>query len=131
MDLLLCDALGAARRIMQADQTVYLHPSRVDLLNAEAMRVGEHNFPDVVLEVDHTTDVRRGKLRLYESWGFPELWVEVPAPRAPIASVTFPLTVLLDSEMSPAPKMPPPSARLAAVVLSATVLLTKVIAPPP
>ena len=83
MDLLLCDALGAVRRIMQADQTVYLHPSRVDLLNAEAMRVGEHNFPDVVLEVDHTTDVRRGKLRLYESWGFPELWVEVPARRAP------------------------------------------------
>ena len=82
MDLLLCDALGAVRRIMQADQTVYLHPSRVDLLNAEAMRVGEHNFPDVVLEVDHTTDVRRGKLRLYESWGFPELWVEVPARRA-------------------------------------------------
>ena len=83
MDLLLCDALGAARRIMQADQTVYLHPSRVDLLNAEAMRVGEHNFPDVVLEVDHTTDVRRGKLRLYESWGFPELWVEVPDRRTP------------------------------------------------
>ena len=82
MDLLLRDALGAARRIMQADQTVYLHPSRVDLLNAEAMRVGEHNFPDVVLEVDHTTDVRRGKLRLYESWGFPELWVEVPDRRA-------------------------------------------------
>ena len=83
MDLLLRDALGAVRRIMQADQTVYLHPSRVDLLNAEAMRVGEHNFPDVVLEVDHTTDVRRGKLRLYESWGFPELWVEVPDRRAP------------------------------------------------
>ena len=32
----------------------------------------------MVLEVDHTTDVRRGKLKLYESWGFPELWVEVP-----------------------------------------------------
>ena len=83
MDLLLRDALGAVRRIMQADQTVYLHPSQVDLLNAEAMQVGEHNFPDVVLEVDHTTDVRRGKLRLYESWGFPELWVEVPDRRAP------------------------------------------------
>ena len=83
MDLLLRDALGPVRRIMQADQTVYLHPSRVDLLNAEAMRVGEHSFPDVVLEVDHTTDVRRGKLRLYESWGFPELWVEVPERRTP------------------------------------------------
>ncbi len=30
------------------------------------------------LEVDHTTDVRRGKLLQYEAWGFPELWVEVP-----------------------------------------------------
>ena len=29
------------------------------------------------------TDVRRGKLRLYESWGFPELWVDVPERRAP------------------------------------------------
>ena len=31
----------------------------------------------------HTTDVRRGKLKLYEAWGFPELWVEVPERRAP------------------------------------------------
>ena len=35
-------------------------------------------LPDVVLEVDNTTDVRRNKLGLYESWGFPEVWVEVP-----------------------------------------------------
>ena len=47
------------------------------------MVVGRHNYPDVVLEVDHTTDVRRGKLKLYEAWGFPELWVEVPERRAP------------------------------------------------
>ena len=83
MDLLLRDERGAARRIMQADQTVYLYPSRAELESASAMLVGEHNFPDVVLEVDHTTDVRRGKLDLYESWGFPELWVEVPERRAP------------------------------------------------
>ena len=31
--------------------------------------------------MDHTTDVRRGKLKLYESWGFPEVWVEVPEHR--------------------------------------------------
>ena len=30
----------------------------------------------------HTTDVYRGKLRLYEAWGFPEVWVEVPNYRA-------------------------------------------------
>ena len=52
------------------------------------MVVGEHPLPDVVLEVDHTTDVRRGKLSLYESWGFPELWVEVPDQRTPSRPVS-------------------------------------------
>ena len=42
------------------------------------MIVGEHALPDVVLEVDHTTDIRRGKLLQYEAWDFPEVWVEVP-----------------------------------------------------
>ena len=74
---------GRARRVMQADQIVYLYPSRTDLLAARAVVVGEQPLPDVVLEVDHTTDVRRGKLRLYESWGFPELWVEVPDQQTP------------------------------------------------
>ena len=82
-DLLVRDDRGAPRRVMQADQIVYLYPSQVNLLDSSAMVVGEHAFPDVVLEVDHTTDVRRGKLRLYESWGFPEVWVEVPDRRAP------------------------------------------------
>ena len=62
---------------------MYLYPSRVDLLGSSAMVVGEHPYPDVVLEVDHTTDVRRGKLRLYEAWGFPEVWVEAPERRTP------------------------------------------------
>ena len=83
MDLLVRDEHGKPRRIMQADQTVYLHPRRAELLGADAMVVGRHNYPDVVLEVDHTTDVRRGKLKLYEAWGFPEVWVEVPDVRAP------------------------------------------------
>ena len=83
MDLLVRDAQGKPRRIMQADQTVYLHPRRAELLGAGAMVVGRHSYPDVVLEVDHTTDVRRGKLKLYEAWGFPEVWVEVPEVRAP------------------------------------------------
>ena len=72
---------GLPRRIMQADQTVYLVPSRAELSEAGTMVVGRHHYPDVVLEVDHTTDVRRGKLVLYEAWGFPELWVEVPERR--------------------------------------------------
>ena len=81
MDLLVRDEHGKPRRIMQADQTVYLHPRRAELVGADAMVVGRHSYPDVVLEVDHTTDVRRGKLKLYESWGFPEVWVEVPEHR--------------------------------------------------
>ena len=83
MDLLVRDAHGAQRWIMQADQSVYLHPLRARLPGLSAMVVGENDFPDVVLEVDHSTDVRRGKLGLYESWGFPEVWVEVPDRRAP------------------------------------------------
>ena len=31
-----------------------------------------------MLEVDHTTDVRRRKLGIYEESGFPEIWVLVP-----------------------------------------------------
>ena len=83
MDLLLRDEGGEARRIMQADQSVYLRPGRAKLPGPAAMVIGEHDFPDVVLEVDHSTDARRGKLALYEAWGFPEVWVEVPEHRAP------------------------------------------------
>ena len=82
MDLLLRDSEGEPRRIMQADESVYLHPARAKPGPA-AMVVGEDDFPDVVLEVDHTTDVHRGKLALCESWGFPEVWVEVPDTPSP------------------------------------------------
>ena len=78
MDLELRDEHGERRRILQADQSVYLHPGRSRLPDEAGMVVGEHDFPDVVVEVDHPTDVRRGKLWLYEEWGFPEVWVEVP-----------------------------------------------------
>ena len=82
MDLMVRNEQGLAWRILQADQSLYLHPGRARLPGAVAMEVGEHDLPDVVLEVDHTTDVYRGKLRLYEAWGFPEVWVEVPNYRA-------------------------------------------------
>lgn len=78
MDLTLRDERGERRRIMQADQAVYLHPERARRPHAGGMEVGMHDHPDVVLEVDDTTDVRRGKLGLYEEWGFPEVWVEIP-----------------------------------------------------
>ena len=82
MDLLLRDAGGEPRRIMQADESVYLHPAQAKP-GPKGMVVGEDDFPDVVLEVDHTTDIHRGKLALYESWGFPEVWVEVPDASSP------------------------------------------------
>ena len=67
---------------MQADESVYLHPAPAKAGPA-AMVVGEDDFSDVVLEVDHTTEVRRGKLALSEDWGFPEVWVEVQDTLSP------------------------------------------------
>ncbi len=83
------DAAGAPVRAMQADETLYLHPDRA-VLPEGSLVIGEHDLPDVVLEVDHTTDVRPGKLRVYERWRFPELWVAAPpgARRRP-AGVTI------------------------------------------
>ena len=61
---------------------MYLHP-RTTRPEGARIEVGSDTLPDVVLEVDNTTDVRRGKLSLYESWGFPEVWVEVPEQSSP------------------------------------------------
>ena len=69
---------GTLGDIMQADQTVYLHPHRAALPQGGRVIVGDDPLPDVVLEVDHTTDVRRGKLLAYAGWGLPEVWEEVP-----------------------------------------------------
>ena len=77
-DLALRDERGERRRIMQADQIVYLDPAETQP-RGPWVEVGSDHLPDVVLEVDYSTDVRRGKLGLYEAWGFPEVWVEVPA----------------------------------------------------
>ena len=81
-DLLLRDDQGLRHRIMQADQVLYLHPNRVRQLG-HAIEIGHDDLPDVVLEVDLTTDVRPRKMGLYQEWGFAELWVEVPENRAP------------------------------------------------
>ena len=69
---------GRRRRILHPDQSVYLHPWTAEGEAEDRVLVVGRSYPDVVLEVDHTTDVRAGKLKLYESWGLPELWVEVP-----------------------------------------------------
>ncbi len=81
-DLTERDAHGEPRLIMQADEMVYLHPARARLPRP-VLTIGEHDFPEVVLEVDHTTDARRRKLPQYEAWGFPEVWIEVPEADAP------------------------------------------------
>ena len=76
-DLVRLDASGRRRWLMQADEVLYLHPGRVRL-QGPAIDVDADRLPDVVLEVDHTTDVRRRKLDIYKESGFPEVWVLVP-----------------------------------------------------
>ena len=73
---------GATRHI-QPDQMVFLDPVRLDRMASPYLNAGEDPYPDVVVEVDSTTDVRRNRLKLYEAWGFPEVWVEVPDAYAP------------------------------------------------
>ena len=68
---------------IHADQMAFLHPERTEGRVSQYLDVGEDPYPDVVLEVDSTTDVRRNRLVLYEAWGFPEVWVEVPDAYAP------------------------------------------------
>jgi len=76
-DLVRRNASGRKRWLMQADEVLYLHPDRVRL-QGPAIEVDRDPLPDVVLEVDHTTDVRRRKLGIYKGSGFPEIWVLVP-----------------------------------------------------
>ena len=76
-DLVRLDAAGRRRWLMQADEVLYLHPDRVRL-QGPAIDVDADPLPEVVLEVDHTTDVRRRKLAVYKESGFPEVWVLVP-----------------------------------------------------
>ena len=76
-DLVRLDAAGRRRWLMQADEVLYLHPDRVRL-KGPAIDVDADPLPDVVLEVDHTTDVRRRKLGIDKESGFPEVWVLVP-----------------------------------------------------
>ncbi len=82
-DLVRFDESGAREALMQADQVVYLHPLTTPVTEEPWVDVDGEARPDVVLEVDYSTDVRRGKLRLYEAWGFPEVWVDVPDARSP------------------------------------------------
>ena len=66
---------GTRIRAAQADQLIYLD-YRYEVPNVFV--VGDLPLPDVVFEVDLTTDIRDRKLDVYAAWGVPELWVEVP-----------------------------------------------------
>ena len=68
---------GGDIRVLEADQAIYLDATREQALRSPIL-VREGEAPDIVLEVDHTTDARRRKLGVYEQWQIPEVWVEVP-----------------------------------------------------
>lgn len=68
---------GERLRLLAADQVAYVHPAENRPTGPEIVH-GVNALPDVLLEVDYSTDVRRRKIGIYESWGFPEVWVEVP-----------------------------------------------------
>ena len=86
------DTQGARLRAAQADELVYLD-WHYDL--PRVFVVGEIPLPDVVFEVDLTTDVRDRKLDVYAAWGLPELWVEVPEAEMPSKRRPSGLTILL------------------------------------
>ena len=79
-DLVRAKAAGGYRVLMQADQILYLDPAALPAGARVDVDGGE--LPDVVLEVDYSTDARMWKLPLYEAWGFPEVWIDVPEERS-------------------------------------------------
>ena len=69
-DLLVRNARGERQRIMQADQILFLRPAQTAPAG-NAVEVSTDALPDVVLEVDNTTDVRRNKLCCTSRGAFP------------------------------------------------------------
>ena len=75
--LAVIDDAGRRLRVLHPDQSVFLTPP-VHYDGHGDIPVRQSGFPDIVMEVDNTTDTRKGKLKLYEDMGVPELWIEVP-----------------------------------------------------
>ena len=71
---------GTRVQAARADQLIYLDCPAAP---PQVIVVGDYPLPDVVFEVDLTTDVRDRKLAVYASWGVRELWVEVPDASMP------------------------------------------------
>ena len=88
-DLVRFKSGGKRKVLMQADQILYLHPLEVSGLGPWVDVDGDE-LPDVTVEVDYSTDARVRKLRLYEAWGFPEVWIDVPDERSrPLPGLTI------------------------------------------
>ena len=101
-DLARFDAAGNKHSLLQADEVLYLHPNR-SRVTGPGIDVDEDPLPDVVLEVDHTTDVRRRKLGIYETWGFSEVWVLVP-PESRLRAPGLDVHLLRDGRYREAPE---------------------------
>jgi Uma2 family endonuclease len=82
----LLDADRRQVRAMHPDEMVFLDPEREGRIGSTYAWGSDQEHPDVVVEVDDTTDVRRNKLLVYADWGFPEVWVEVPEAYSPSRS---------------------------------------------
>ena len=80
--MVVVDSAGRPTEAMHPDQSVYLRPD-VFTPSGRQTVIGRDPRPDVVLEVDHTTDVRPRKLGIYRRWRFPEVWVETPDAPSP------------------------------------------------
>ena len=61
------DVAGAPSARCRPTRPCICIPDRA-VLPEGSLIIGEHDLPDVVLEVDYTTDIRPGKLRVYERW---------------------------------------------------------------
>lgn len=102
--MVVVDRAGRASEAMHPDQSVYLRPGGWRPRGRQTV-IGQDPRPDVVLEVDHTTDTRRRKLGVYRRWRFPEVWVETPdepspsRPRGLVPKLT--IYVLEDGEYRP------------------------------
>lgn len=86
-DLQEWDAADGRLRSAQPDGSIYLDrpdylPQTTFVLLSDTQPT-DFPPPDVVFEVDLTTDVRDRKLDLYASYRIPELWIEVPEAPMP------------------------------------------------
>lgn len=69
------------RQLMAPDQAVFMDARRAAAQRSPVL-VEAGDGPDVVLEVDYTTDIRRRKRDEYEAWRVQEVWMAVPIESA-------------------------------------------------